>query len=125
MLIAVLVAQIVTLALCIVTLIKTFTIDPLRLAKQLMSNEDADTISRSVIDDLIAYCKEKGIEDPFIDTSGDRMKLSYRKGDDVISILEMSFPLTGKGTSEYLSNVEYQKEQIDEFLKGDNNGKTE
>lgn len=125
MLIAVLVTQIVTLALCIVTLIKTFTIDPLRLAKQLMSNEDADTISQSVIDDLIAYCKEKGIEDPFIDTSGDRMKLSYRKGDDVISILEMSFPLTGKGTSEYLSNVEYQKEQIDEFLKGDNNGKTE
>lgn len=125
MLIAVLVVQIVTLALCIVTLVKTFTIDPLRLAKQLMSNEDADTISQSVIDDLIAYCKEKGIEDPFIDTSGDRMKLSYRKGDDVISILEMSFPLTGRGTSEYLSNVEYQKEQIDEFLKGENNDKVE
>lgn len=125
MLIAVLVTQVVTLALCAVTLVKTFSIDPLRLAKQLMSNEDADTISKSVIDDLIAYCKEKGIEDPFIDTSGDRMKLSYKKGDDTFSILEVSFPLTGKGTSEYLSNAERQKEQIDDFLKGDKNDKAE
>lgn len=116
MLIAIVVLLSLSVAMQIMTLVKVLSLNPLSLAKKIMTNESGNLIESSVIDDLISYCKEKGL-DAFVDTSGERMKLAYQKGDKTVQMIELSFPMTEKGTSEYLSNVEYQKEMIDDFLK--------
>lgn len=116
MLIVIIALLSLSVAIQIMTFIKVLSLNPLSLAKKIMTNESGSLIESSVIDDLISYCKEKGL-DAFVDTSGERMKLAYQEGDKTVQMIELSFPMTEKGTSEYLSNVEYQKEMIDDFLK--------
>ena len=76
---------------------------------------DMTRISDDISNDLIEYCKEKYDIDAFTTTETDQISLAYKKGDETKIIIQLKFPLTQKGTSEYNSTLEYQKEEIDEW----------
>lgn len=82
-------------------------------------NQDIETdVQYAIINELMSYCYKNNLH-AFVDTTGDTMNLAVDKGDDKIEkILELKFPTTEVGSREYLSSLEFQKEQIDNYLKG-------
>ena len=88
---------------------------------ELFSTQNAETVETAIITELIEYCKTKGIKDAYFDTKGTTAGLSYEKDGETIHIIDLTFPMTKVGSSEYLSSLEYQKELIDNFCGGVNN----
>lgn len=93
-----------------------FNIKHVNIESNIPQNVDNMTkISEDISNDLIEYCKEKYNIDAFTTTETDQISLAYKKGDETKIIIQLKFPLTQKGTSEYNSTLEYQKEEIDEW----------
>lgn len=93
---------------------KVFNIKRVNIGSGIPQN-DMTKISDDISNDLIEYCKEKYDIDAFTTTETDQISLAYKKGDETKIIIQLKFPLTQKGTSEYNSTLEYQKEEIDEW----------
>ncbi len=86
---------------------------------ELFSHQNAESVEGSIIEELIKYCDSKGIKNAYFDTTGTTAGLSYQnENGDAVHILDLVFPMTKIGSSEYLSSLEYQKELIDNFCGG-------
>lgn len=95
---------------------KIFNIKRINIENHIPPTIDNMTkISDDISNDLIKYCKEKYDIDAFTTTETDQISLAYKKGNETKIIIQLKFPLTQKGTSEYNSTLEYQKEEIDEW----------
>lgn len=82
------------------------------------SRENIEQISEDIIDDLVDYCKSEYDIDAYATSElGDQICLACKKEDALIKVVELKFPMSPKGTAEYNSTLEYQKEEIDEWRK--------
>lgn len=91
-------------------------LDKKKKGKMLKDNQGIIDISEDIISDLTTYCKEKYDIDVFVTTQvGDQISLGYNNGNQEEKIIELRFPTSPKGTAEYNSTLEYQKEEIDEW----------
>lgn len=83
------------------------------------TNAIQDEVMTSVLDELFKYCDSKGLKNVFVDSSTDQLALSYNDDkDNIVRILELKFPDDNIGSQEYLTCVESQKEEIDNFIRG-------
>lgn len=79
--------------------------------------EEEQGVEDDILNELMMYCHEKGI-DAFIDTTtSQNMTIACEKDEKILPILEVKFPMSKKGSREYLSALEFQKEQIDNFIR--------
>lgn len=88
---------------------------------ELFSHQNAESVEAAIIEELVKYCDSKGIKGAYFDTTGTTAGLSYEKDGETVHIIDLAFPITKVGSSEYLSSLEYQKELIDNFCGGINN----
>lgn len=116
------IAIIVLLSLILISnvfiLTKASNLNPKKFM-ELFSHQNAESVEGSIIEELIKYCDSKGIKNAYFDTTGTTAGLSYQnENGDAVHILDLVFPMTKIGSSEYLSSLEYQKELIDNFCGG-------
>lgn len=115
------IAIIVLLSLILVSnlfiLLKASRLNPSKFM-ELFTTQNAETVETAIITDLIQYCESKGIQGVYFDTKGTTAGLSYEKDGETIRVVDLVFPMTKVGSSEYLSSLEYQKELIDNFCGG-------
>lgn len=115
------IAIIVLLSLILVSnlfiLLKASRLNPSKFM-ELFTTQNAESVETAIITDLIQYCESKGIQGVYFDTKGTTAGLSYEKDGETIRVVDLVFPMTKVGSSEYLSSLEYQKELIDNFCGG-------
>lgn len=115
------IAIIVLLSLILVSnlfiLLKASRLNPSKFM-ELFTTQNAETVETAIITELIQYCESKGIQGVYFDTKGTTAGLSYEKDGETIRVVDLVFPMTKVGSSEYLSSLEYQKELIDNFCGG-------
>lgn len=115
------IAIIVLLSLILVSncfiLIKAANLNPSKFM-ELFTHQNAESVEGAIIEDLIKYCETKGIHGAYFDTTGTTAGLSYEKDGETVHIIDLAFPMTKVGSTEYLSSLEYQKELIDNFCGG-------
>ncbi len=87
---------------------------------ELFSQENAESVEGSIIEELCNYCEKKGLHGAYFDTKGTTAGLSYEKDGETVHIIDLVFPMTKVGSREYLASLEYQKELIDNFCGGIN-----
>lgn len=115
------IAIIVLLSLIFVSnlfiLLKASRLNPSKFM-ELFTTQNAESVETAIITDLIQYCESKGIHGVYFDTKGTTAGLSYEKDGETVRVVDLVFPMTKVGSSEYLSSLEYQKELIDNFCGG-------
>lgn len=115
------IAMIVLLSLILVSnlfiLMKASRLNPSKFM-ELFTTQNAESVETAIITELIQYCETKGIHGVYFDTKGTTAGLSYEKDGETIRVVDLVFPMTKVGSSEYLSSLEYQKELIDNFCGG-------
>lgn len=115
------IAIIVLLSLILVSnlfiLLKASRLNPSKFM-ELFTTQNAESVETAIITELIQYCESKGIQGVYFDTKGTTAGLSYEKDGETIRVVDLVFPMTKVGSSEYLSSLEYQKELIDNFCGG-------
>ena len=115
------IAIIILLSLILVSnlfiLLKASRLNPSKFM-ELFTTQNAETVETAIITELIQYCESKGIQGVYFDTKGTTAGLSYEKDGETIRVVDLVFPMTKVGSSEYLSSLEYQKELIDNFCGG-------
>lgn len=115
------IATIVLLSLILVSnlfiLMKASRLNPSKFM-ELFTTQNAESVETAIITELIQYCETKGIHGAYFDTKGTTAGLSYEKDGETVRVVDLVFPMTKVGSSEYLSSLEYQKELIDNFCGG-------
>lgn len=115
------IAIIILLSLILVSnlfiLLKASRLNPSKFM-ELFTTQNAESVETAIITELIQYCESKGIQGVYFDTKGTTAGLSYEKDGETIRVVDLVFPMTKVGSSEYLSSLEYQKELIDNFCGG-------
>lgn len=116
------IAVIILLSLILISnifiLIRASNLNPKKFM-ELFSSQNAESVEGSIIEELIKYCDSKGIKNAYFDTTGTTAGLSYKDDNEqTVRIIDLIFPMTKVGSSEYLSSLEYQKELIDNFCGG-------
>lgn len=115
------IATIVLLSLILVSnlfiLMKASRLNPSKFM-ELFTTQNAESVETAIITELIQYCETKGIHGVYFDTKGTTAGLSYEKDGETVRVVDLVFPMTKVGSSEYLSSLEYQKELIDNFCGG-------
>lgn len=115
------IAMIILLSLILVSnlfiLLKASRLNPSKFM-ELFTTQNAESVETAIITELIQYCESKGIQGVYFDTKGTTAGLSYEKDGETIRVVDLVFPMTKVGSSEYLSSLEYQKELIDNFCGG-------
>lgn len=115
------IAIIVLLSLILVSnlfiLLKASRLNPSKFM-ELFTTQNAESVETAIITELIQYCESKGIHGVYFDTKGTTAGLSYEKDGETVRVVDLVFPMTKVGSSEYLSSLEYQKELIDNFCGG-------
>lgn len=114
---ALFIVVVLNLILSIVNLI--VTIDKKKKNKKAKIGEsDLSNIAEEMTQELIQYCKEKYDIEAYSTTDGtDQISLACDKDDKVDFIIQLRFPMSPKGSPDYNSTLEYQKEEIDEWSK--------
>jgi hypothetical protein len=117
------IALVAILSVCTVFSIANFVVNLFLIDKKknnaaISSHEDIEQISEDIINDLVDYCKsEHNIEAFPTSEISDQICLACKKEDAIVKIVELKFPMSPKGSAEYNSTLEYQKEEIDEWRK--------
>lgn len=117
------IALIAILSVCTVFSIANFVVNLFLIDKKknnatISYHEDIEQISEDIINDLVDYCKSEYDVEAFPTSEiEDQICLACKKEDALVKIVELKFPMAPKGTAEYNSTLEYQKEEIDEWRK--------
>lgn len=99
-------------------IVNLFLLDKKKNNAMISYHEDIEQISEDIINDLVDYCKSEYDVEAFPTSEiSDQICLACKKEDALIKIVELKFPMSPKGTAEYNSTLEYQKEEIDEWRK--------
>lgn len=117
------IALIAILSVCAVFSIANFVVNLFLIDKKknnatISYHENIEQISEDIINDLVDYCKSEYDVEAFPTSEiEDQICLACKKEDALIKLVELKFPMSPKGTAEYNSTLEYQKEEIDEWRK--------